>query len=274
MSNWGKILGAIFGFMFLKWPGIVLGLIIGHYFDKGYAKAFKEKGGFSSLFNQSSRLKNRAIFFHSLFSVMGHIAKASGRVTENDIALASMLMDRMQLSGDIRKEAQQAYRAGKESNFPFDETVKTFKSYCFSRGDFLQLYMEIQIQAALANQKLHPKAQELLYATGKILAFNAAQIDRMVKQIMAAQQYHNSASGSTKMTLEQAYQVLGLNKQASAKEVKRSYKKLMSQHHPDKLSAQGMPQQAIIMAKEKAQDIQAAYECIVQFNKANKSSLS
>ncbi|WP_017444254.1 co-chaperone DjlA [Gayadomonas joobiniege] len=273
MSNWGKILGAIFGFMFLKWPGLILGLLLGHYFDKGYAKAFKEKGGFSGLFSPSSKLKNRAIFFHSLFSVMGHIAKASGRVTEKDIALASALMDRMQLKDEVRQEAQQAYRAGKNTDFAFSDTVKTFKAYCFGRREFMQLYMEIQIQAAVANQTLHPKAKELLYAAGKILSFDKTQLDQLIQQAMAANQYHNSAKYNRAMTISQAYQVLGLVEQSSLKEVKRAYKRLMSQHHPDKLSAQGVPQQAVLMAKEKTQDIQAAYECIVQHNKARKSSL-
>ena len=68
MENWGKILGFIFGFMFFRWPGAALGLIIGYYFDKSYAKALAESGGFSTLLRGQAPLASRAIFFHTLFN--------------------------------------------------------------------------------------------------------------------------------------------------------------------------------------------------------------
>ncbi|MER2493273.1 co-chaperone DjlA [Catenovulum sediminis] len=264
MSHWGKILGFIFGYMIFRIPGAVLGLIIGYYFDKGYAKALADNGGFSSLLARKASFKNRVIFFHTLFALMGHIAKASGRVTENDIALASALMDRMGLKGDIRKEAQAAYREGKKNDFPVTETVKDFRQYCFSRKDFMLIYMEIQIQAALANGYLHPNAKAILIQVGKTLGFQPTEIESFIKQAEGSSHYrsHKQQNSSNQISLDDAYQILGLSPSADDKLIKKTYKKLMSQHHPDKLSAQGLPEQALKMANEKAQDIQAAYGAI------------
>ncbi len=50
MSIWGKILGALFGFMFLKIPGAILGLVVGHFFDKAYRQDFNQLGGFGRVF--------------------------------------------------------------------------------------------------------------------------------------------------------------------------------------------------------------------------------
>ncbi|MCW8994680.1 MAG: DnaJ domain-containing protein, partial [Psychromonas sp.] len=61
---------------------------------------------------------------------------------------------------------------------------------------------------------------------------------------------------------EDSYKVLGIDKSATDKEVKRAYRKLMSQHHPDKLASKGLPEEMMILAKEKAQDIQCAYESL------------
>ncbi len=266
-SNWGKILGLIFGSMMFHVPGAIIGFIIGYYFDKGYAQALSDNGGFASLMRRKASLKNRAIFFHSLFSLMGHIAKSSGRVTENDIALASALMDRMGLTGDLRKEAQAAYREGKQGNFPVEEVVREFKGYCYARRDFMLIYLEIQIQAALANGQLHPKAREILYSIGATLGFNKLMIDSIIKQNEASTHYHEKSRQKAQpagMSLAYAYQILGVSQSDDAKAIKKAYKKLMAQHHPDKLSAQGLPEQALKLAKEKAQDIQAAYEAIKQ----------
>ena len=58
------------------------------------------------------------------------------------------------------------------------------------------------------------------------------------------------------------YDRLGVSKDASQDEIKRAYRKLMSEHHPDKLVAKGLPPEMMEMAKQKAQEIQKAYELI------------
>ena len=63
-------------------------------------------------------------------------------------------------------------------------------------------------------------------------------------------------------SLEDAYAVLGVTANDDEKAIKRAYRKRMSEHHPDKLASKGLPEQAMEIAKNKAQDIQAAYELI------------
>ena len=122
MSIWGKILGALFGFMFLKIPGAILGLLVGHFFDKAYRQDFNQLGGFGRFFTDQDNLKQQAIFFHSLFSALGHLAKSDGKVTDREIQIATALMDEMRLTGDARREAQDAFREGKARDFPLVDT--------------------------------------------------------------------------------------------------------------------------------------------------------
>ncbi|WP_000441680.1 DnaJ domain-containing protein, partial [Salmonella enterica] len=63
-------------------------------------------------------------------------------------------------------------------------------------------------------------------------------------------------------TLEDACNVLGVKTTDDATTIKRAYRKLMSEHHPDKLVAKGLPPEMMEMAKQKAQEIQKAYELI------------
>jgi DnaJ like chaperone protein len=63
-------------------------------------------------------------------------------------------------------------------------------------------------------------------------------------------------------SLSQAYKVLGLDEQASDAEIKRAYRKLMSEHHPDRLAAKGVPEEMIRVATERSAEISTAYDMI------------
>ena len=63
-------------------------------------------------------------------------------------------------------------------------------------------------------------------------------------------------------TIQQSYAVLGVSEETPDSEIKKSYRRLMNQHHPDKLVAKGMPEEMIKLATEKTQEIRAAWEHI------------
>ena len=69
-------------------------------------------------------------------------------------------------------------------------------------------------------------------------------------------------------SLEDAYQVLGVESSASDAEVKTAYRRLMSRHHPDKLVAKGLPEEMMKLATEKTKEIQSAWEQIRGYRKA------
>lgn len=110
MQYWGKLLGVIVAI----WSGagfwgVVLGLIIGHMIDT--ARSNKRSRGFFT--DQQTR---QTLFFRTTFQVMGHLTKSKGRVTEADIQIASLFMDRLQLHGEARTAAQQAFREGNRAS--------------------------------------------------------------------------------------------------------------------------------------------------------------
>ena len=69
-------------------------------------------------------------------------------------------------------------------------------------------------------------------------------------------------ASSGEAELEQAYKSLGIEATATDKEVKLAYRRLMNQHHPDKLVAKGLPESMMEAAKERTREIRAAYERI------------
>ncbi|MEM5478764.1 co-chaperone DjlA [Pseudoalteromonas fuliginea] len=281
---WGKILGFCFGFMFGKIFGAILGLYLGHLFDKSLKSNFDKAGGFSSLFNDADVNERQALFFSSCFAVMGHIAKSNGRVSEVHIKAANLFMDEMGLKGEARREAQQAFQSGKEGDFSLKETVHDFKERFAKRNDLMQLFLEIQIQMAFSDGVLAEQEKQLLAEVSKQLGISKTHFAFVLKRYQAEfnfrkqqqrfnqqQQSQGQSSSyregsghhvppSNSMNRTQALALLGLNDGVTEREIKVAYRKLMSQHHPDKLVSQGLPKHMMELAVKKSQDIQAAYE--------------
>ena len=89
------------------------------------------------------------------------------------------------------------------------------------------------------------------------------QVVQVLYQQQNYQQYQNyQGTRRQQVSLQDAYLLLGISASVSNAEVKRAYRKLMSQHHPDKLIAKGLPEEMLKLATEKTQNIKAAYESI------------
>ncbi|GKX56244.1 co-chaperone protein DjlA [Leminorella grimontii] len=262
MQYWGKILGVLLGIVSGGgfWA-ILLGLIVGHMIDN--ARNVR-RGGFFA--NQQAR---QALFFRTTFQVMGHLTKSKGRVTEVDIKNASIIMNRMQLFGSRREDAQQAFREGKQSSYPLRAKLKEFRTVCFGRADLLRMFLEIQLQAAFADGVLHPNERQVLHVIAEELGISRVQLDRLLDMIQSGRQFGGGWQGQqggysahSGPTLEDACSVLGVKPEDDAATIKRAYRKLMTEHHPDKLVAKGLPPEMMEIAKQKAQEIQAAYDLI------------
>ncbi|MBL0711140.1 MAG: co-chaperone DjlA [Colwellia sp.] len=269
MRIWGKVLGFLFGFMLSKnLFGALLGAWLGHLFDR--ARGFDFDGLTKDGEDDVSR---QAVFFYTTFSVMGHVAKAKGQVTNHEIAFASAYMDKLGLNSELRQQAQDAFREGKMSGFPLKERLRKFKRICGNRHDLLLMFLEIQIQVAFSDGDLDDQEREVLHTIAKFLGYSTRQLDNLLEMIIAsaafnqqsAQSYQQFNGGNAQNSvgqLDNAYKILGVSKNDSKSDIKKAYRKLMSQHHPDKLIAKGLPPAMMEAAKEKTQDIQAAYDLI------------
>jgi len=269
MRIWGKVLGFLFGFMLSKNVfGALIGMWLGHMFDRGRGSDFN-----GTVRGEDDDVSRQAAFFYSTFSVMGHVAKSKGQVTNHDIAFANAYMKKLGLNNELCQQAQDAFREGKATGFPLKERLKKFKKICGNRHDLLLMFLEIQIQVAFSDGELDKKEREVLHTIARFLGYSARQLDNLLEMIIASaafnqqsgqsyQQFNGGNAPSSAGQLENAYKILGVNKNNTKADIKKAYRKLMSQHHPDKLIAKGLPPAMMEAAKEKTQDIQAAYDLI------------
>jgi len=274
MRIWGKVLGFLFGFMLSKnLFGALIGLWLGHMFDRARGANFN-----GTVRGEGDDVARQAAFFYTTFSVMGHVAKAKGQVTNHEIAFTNAYMDKLGLNSELRQQAQDAFREGKTTGFPLEERLKKFKNICGNRHDLLLMFLEIQIQVAFSDGDLDNQERKVLHTIATLLGYSARQLDNLLEMIIASaafnqqsgqsyQQFNGGNASSHAGQLDNAYKILGVSKSDSKSEIKKAYRKLMSQHHPDKLIAKGLPPAMMEAAKEKTQDIQAAYDLISKQNK-------
>ena len=252
MAWWGTLLGGTLGYMFGGPLGALLGVALGRNFDRGLKAT-----GPRTVYDSGLQERIQAAFFTTTFSVMGHIAKADGKVTPDEIAAAEAIMSRMQLDAQQRKAAIELFNAGKQDDFPLHAVLVQFRHECHRRRNLVQMFLEIQIATAMADRHMHASEKRILHTIGAELGFDRAGIERLFTFVGAGQ-----ASDSGRSTLANAYRVLGVHRDASDAEVKKAYRRLMNQHHPDKLVAKGLPEEMMKMATEKTQEIKSAYEQI------------
>ena len=185
MQYLGKVIGvAVALLMGGGFWGVVLGFLVGHMFDRARSRRL-------NLFtNQQER---QSLFFSTTFEVMGHLTKSKGRVTEADIHVANVLMDRMNLHGASRTAAQQAFRDGKADNYPLREKMRQLRSVCFGRFDLIRMFLEIQLQAAFADGELHPTEREVLFVIADDLGISRAQFDQFLRMMQGGDQFGGGA---------------------------------------------------------------------------------
>ncbi len=259
MSWLGKVVGGAFGFLMGGPLGAVLGASVGHQFDEGLHGIESDEG-----LNLGDQHRVQMAFFTATFSVMGHIAKADGRVTKDEINLAKRVMDELALSDEMRKTAINLFDQGKAENFPLSEVLEQFRRECHRRTHLMGMFLELQIQAAYADGKLDDAEESVLHTICTHLRISRFDYERIKLQFQAQQRFHSRANQYQQAgnRLDDAYAVLGVSSSVSDIEVKKAYRRLMSQHHPDKLVAKGLPEEMMTIAKEKTQKIRKAYEVV------------
>lgn len=264
MSWWGKVVGGTFGWMLGGPLGALLGAALGHKFDKGLGRLDED-------FGPGDQERVQSAFFTATFSVMGHIAKADGTVTKDEIKMAEHIMGQMNLSPEMRKTAQRLFTDGKASDFPLDDVLDQFRQECHRRRNLIRMFIEIQLHAAYADGTLHAMEAERIRYICQRLGFSEFELKQLEAIIRAAHHFTGSAgAGSGQRTqppprkdlVKEAYEILGVQPGDSDADIKKAYRRLMNQHHPDKLVAKGLPEEMIAMATEKTQEIKAAYETI------------
>ncbi|EIL93476.1 co-chaperone DjlA [Rhodanobacter spathiphylli] len=254
---------AFFGLIIGHLPGAVTGAVLGFIFDNmRYSQrknATPEAGGFVG----------------PLFTLLGAVAKSDGRVSEQEIAIAERLMTRMNLDTELRKQAVVSFNVGKQPEFDVTRTIAELRNWVGLRRDHAFPVLDVVIETVLAEGNPPPEKMSIL----RQLAFALRISDMELMALMAMKGYAwNAGSGGPRGGNQHygsgggyvppqrtpqgpdPYAVLGIDRNADERAIKRAYRKLISEHHPDRLG--DLPEDMRKRAESRASEINAAYDRI------------
>lgn len=256
----GKIIGTVAGLVTGRPWVALLGLILGHQYDRGFAERFSlfGRGGFDARLDRIP-----PSFVRTLFQTMGHLAKADGRVSEDEIRAARALMHRLGLGpGEIR-QAVDWFESGKRHDFPLVGALRKLRRdgarHVEMRGLFVRLLMEV----SLAKDGLHRRERSLFWTVCTELDIGRVELAQLEAMIRAQRGFRRSPQGSADLQrVHGAYRALGVNETSTNAEIKQAYRRLMNKNHPDKIASKNPDAATIADAARKTREIRGAYEML------------
>jgi DnaJ like chaperone protein len=249
-----KLIGIAAGYYFFGWWGVLLGLILGSAIDRIRALG---QGAMNPLRNAI----RQAVFLETVFISMGKLAKADGRVSEAEIAHVEQFMQKLGMAPEHRQQSILLFKQGASPDFDIEPTYRKFMAMCGHTHNLKEMLLVYLVVMALADGHFHPEEEKLLVRIAGYLGYGPEAFRRLMEMVLS-QTHFAGGKVSTEAALDDAYKALGVTRDSSEAEIKRAYRRLMSQYHPDKLIGQGMPDDMVKMATEQAKDIQLAYELI------------
>jgi len=249
-----KLIGIAAGYYFLGWWGVLLGLILGAVIDRVRALG-------QGALNPLHSAMRQAVFLETAFVAMGKLAKADGRVSEEEVAHVEQFMQKLGMTAEHRQQAIALFKRGADPGFDIYPACRKFMAVCGHTHHLKEMLLVYLIVMALADGHYHPEEEKLLTEIAGHLGYGPEAFKRLMDMVLN-QTHFAGGQAAAAAALDDAYKALGVGSESTDAEVKRAYRKLMSQYHPDKLMGQGVPEDMIRMATEQAKEIQLAYDLV------------
>ncbi len=246
MSWMGKLLGGSIGFALGGPIGAILGVVLGHH-------AVDVNEGAASTSILSVLDQKRSIYFFATFSMLGKLAKSDGVVTEHEIEVIDNVMrNHLKLNAQARQLAIEIFNEAKQSSSGFDDFARQFYDNFKADQQMLVTMVELLLLVAMSDNQFHAAEKHLIES---------------VVGIFHLEDHYNrirSRFDAVPDDINQYYHILGCEKGDSVQTIKRKYRKLAMQYHPDRLQANGMPNEFAEVSQDRFQEIQHAYDLVLK----------
>lgn len=244
MSWMGKLVGGAIGFVLGGPLGAIAGVTFGHAFDI-------EEDQQPSIRNTvlSSGETSQLTFFVATFSMLAQLAKADGEISEKEIdSIRSFMVKDLHLDAQSQNVAMRLFHAAVQSPEPFSAFATQFFNQFQAQPQFLNLMIDILVRISVADGRMSQKEESLILEAVRIFRFNLDTYRHIKsKYVEDFQKY---------------YAVLNSEQTDSNELIKKQYRKLVFEYHPDTIASKGLPEEFIRFANDKFLEIQEAYEMI------------
>ncbi len=255
---WGKIIGTLAGLATTKPWFALLGFLLGDQFDRGFADRYRH---FEQQGADIGRVSEH--FVRALFEAMGHLAKIDGRVSEEEIRAARVIMHRLGLNPAQVSRAIGWFDDGKQPVYPLQQRMRDVRRVsarsAVARTTFIRLLLEV----ILAKHSLKREERALVWTICKELDVGRVELAQIEAMIRAQKGFKRSPAGDADAArVRNAYTTLGVSPDVSNDEVKTAYRRLMNKNHPDKIAGTNPAADVVAEAARRTREIRRAYEML------------
>ncbi len=245
--------------MFLgKIIALVLALLIAWQFYRGFRKSVQR-------FERENEALGRVSdeFVRALFGCMGHLAKSDGRVSEDEIRAARLIMHRLSLNPAQVRRAIRWFEEGKQPGFPLVQTVREVRRVNGRSAAKRTMFLRLLLEVVLAKDKLRRSERTMLWRICTELDIGRVELAQLEAMIRAQKGFKRSPAGDADAKrLRGAYKALGVTPDASNDDIKKAYRRLMNRNHPDKIAGSNPSAADVAEAERRTREVRSAYEML------------
>jgi DnaJ like chaperone protein len=268
MSCLGAVVGGTIG-LFLGGPlGAIAGAAFGGFISGGAARInFGDQDRFSSWYGgrMNQNQHHQMTYFVGAFSMLAKIAAVDGHVSEKERRKVEEFMDKdLNLDSATKQSAFRIFDTAVSSSETFYQFANQFYKEFRFQPQLLELMIDIMLRVAIEDNGLSSEEETLIVDGLHIFRLDESIYARLKAKYTggsySSSQSRYSAPGGYSSSA--AYSTLGCSQSDSDDKVKKAYRKLVSEYHPDKVTSKGLPEEFEKMAKAKFIEIQNAWDLI------------
>ena len=195
-----------------------------------------------------------------LVSLLAKVAKSDGRVSELEARLITQVLDDLsQKVSGVREYLKEVYNSQKENVDNAYETARNYKRAFNLNYDTCVARLTFFLNLAYIDGEFNKSEQDVIRNIAYGFGIDKETLDEIIFKFDS---FYGSRFGADHDEISQendAFEVLGLSKNASLDEIKARYKELVRQYHPDILMGRGESKEMIERSTKKLQEINEAY---------------
>jgi DnaJ like chaperone protein len=241
----GKTLGGTVGFALGGPIGAIAGVALGHTFDANNGQYAERRKRLS--YHEQAQMT----FFVATFSMLAKLAEADGRVSPEEIqTIEDFMAHELNLSPQSKRFAAGIFETALGSPTPFQDFAIQFYQEFQNQPQLLDLMIDVLLRLSIADGILSDSEEKLINSAAGIFNFSEKKYKELKSRYAP--------------DFEKHYAILETDSSATDEEIKKQYRKLVKEYHPDTIASKGLPEEFTKFAQDKFREIQGAYDSIKQ----------